>query len=166
MTGSARRSRGRPIRPRRPWGIWTMTLVGAAMVLTVLTVSGLVNATVGNDAHARPSEGHETVPAAVSAGGPIIDARATPVTSTRLPERTIALTFDDGPDPTWTPEILGVLAPHHVPGPFFVVGSMVARHPETARLILEPSSEGRLVVDLPTTSRLTALAHQLMTEGA
>ena len=37
---------------------------------------------------------------------------------------------------------------------------------ETARLILEPSSEGRLVVDLPTTSRLTALAHQLMTEGA
>lgn len=37
---------------------------------------------------------------------------------------------------------------------------------ETARLILEPSSESRLVVDLPTTSRLTALAHQLMTEGA
>lgn len=37
---------------------------------------------------------------------------------------------------------------------------------ETARLILEPSSEGRLIVDLATTSPLAALAHQLISEGA
>ncbi|MGF7155354.1 glycosyltransferase [Novosphingobium gossypii] len=34
----------------------------------------------------------------------------------------IALTFDDGPDPTWTPRILKVLEAKHVPGTFFVIG--------------------------------------------
>ena len=34
----------------------------------------------------------------------------------------IALTFDDGPDPRWTPMILSVLERYHVPGTFFVIG--------------------------------------------
>jgi cellulose synthase/poly-beta-1,6-N-acetylglucosamine synthase-like glycosyltransferase/peptidoglycan/xylan/chitin deacetylase (PgdA/CDA1 family)/spore germination protein YaaH len=34
----------------------------------------------------------------------------------------VALTFDDGPDPVWTPQILSVLEQYHVPGTFFVIG--------------------------------------------
>jgi peptidoglycan/xylan/chitin deacetylase (PgdA/CDA1 family) len=34
----------------------------------------------------------------------------------------VALTFDDGPDPTWTPQILAILEKYHVPGTFFVIG--------------------------------------------
>ena len=34
----------------------------------------------------------------------------------------IALTFDDGPDPKYTPQILSVLEKNHVPGTFFVIG--------------------------------------------
>ncbi len=34
----------------------------------------------------------------------------------------IALTFDDGPDPTWTPQVLDVLKREHVPATFFVIG--------------------------------------------
>jgi len=34
----------------------------------------------------------------------------------------IALTFDDGPDPKYTPQILSVLERAHVPGTFFVIG--------------------------------------------
>ena len=34
----------------------------------------------------------------------------------------IALTFDDGPDPVWTPQILAVLERYHVPATFFIVG--------------------------------------------
>lgn len=34
----------------------------------------------------------------------------------------VALTFDDGPDPTWTPRILSVLEHYNVPATFFVVG--------------------------------------------
>ena len=34
----------------------------------------------------------------------------------------VALTFDDGPDPTWTPRVLDVLKQKQVPGTFFVIG--------------------------------------------
>ncbi len=34
----------------------------------------------------------------------------------------IALTFDDGPDPTWTPRILDILKAYHVPATFFIIG--------------------------------------------
>ena len=34
----------------------------------------------------------------------------------------IALTFDDGPDKRWTPQILDILKARHVPATFFIVG--------------------------------------------
>jgi peptidoglycan-N-acetylglucosamine deacetylase len=34
----------------------------------------------------------------------------------------VALTFDDGPDPKWTPRILDILKAEHVPATFFMVG--------------------------------------------
>ena len=34
----------------------------------------------------------------------------------------VSLTFDDGPDPVWTPRILSVLERYHVPATFFVIG--------------------------------------------
>jgi peptidoglycan/xylan/chitin deacetylase (PgdA/CDA1 family)/spore germination protein YaaH len=34
----------------------------------------------------------------------------------------VALTFDDGPDPVWTPKILDILKSRHVPGTFFIIG--------------------------------------------
>ena len=34
----------------------------------------------------------------------------------------VALTFDDGPDPRWTPQVLDILKAKHVPATFFIVG--------------------------------------------
>jgi cellulose synthase/poly-beta-1,6-N-acetylglucosamine synthase-like glycosyltransferase/peptidoglycan/xylan/chitin deacetylase (PgdA/CDA1 family)/spore germination protein YaaH len=34
----------------------------------------------------------------------------------------LAITFDDGPDPEWTPKILDVLKREHAPGTFFLIG--------------------------------------------
>ncbi|HTV10182.1 MAG TPA: glycosyltransferase [Candidatus Aquilonibacter sp.] len=34
----------------------------------------------------------------------------------------VAITFDDGPDPTWTPKILDILKQYHVIGTFFMIG--------------------------------------------
>jgi cellulose synthase/poly-beta-1,6-N-acetylglucosamine synthase-like glycosyltransferase/peptidoglycan/xylan/chitin deacetylase (PgdA/CDA1 family)/spore germination protein YaaH len=45
----------------------------------------------------------------------------------------IALTFDDGPDPTWTPQILDILERRHVPGTFFVIGREAESSPDLVR---------------------------------
>ncbi|MEP7278287.1 MAG: polysaccharide deacetylase family protein [Bacteroidota bacterium] len=37
-------------------------------------------------------------------------------------KKKLVLTFDDGPDPTYTPQILDILSREHVPGTFFLVG--------------------------------------------
>ncbi|WP_374446279.1 polysaccharide deacetylase family protein [Epilithonimonas sp.] len=38
------------------------------------------------------------------------------------PQKELVLTFDDGPDPEWTPQVLDVLSKYHVPAAFFLVG--------------------------------------------
>ncbi len=40
----------------------------------------------------------------------------------------VALTFDDSPDPTWTPKILDILKAKHVKGAFMAIGSDAAQH--------------------------------------
>lgn len=45
----------------------------------------------------------------------------------------VALTFDDGPDPRFTPAILDVLAKEHVPASFFVIGNQAAAAPALVR---------------------------------
>jgi peptidoglycan/xylan/chitin deacetylase (PgdA/CDA1 family)/glycosyltransferase involved in cell wall biosynthesis len=47
--------------------------------------------------------------------------------------RRIALTFDDGPDPRWTPRIAGLLRRERVPATFFLVGAQAVRHPDLVR---------------------------------
>lgn len=54
-----------------------------------------------------------------------------------LTAHTIALTFDDGPDPVWTPKILDVLRRNGVRATFFTVGTRVAENPALARRIVE-----------------------------
>jgi peptidoglycan/xylan/chitin deacetylase (PgdA/CDA1 family) len=48
-------------------------------------------------------------------------------------ERVVALTFDDGPNPPYTAEILDVLRAEHVHATFFVVGRAVQAYPELVR---------------------------------
>lgn len=49
----------------------------------------------------------------------------------------VALTFDDGPSPTYTPQILDVLAANQIKATFFVVGSEARRRPELVRREIE-----------------------------
>ncbi|MDE2405679.1 MAG: glycosyltransferase [Sphingomonadales bacterium] len=44
------------------------------------------------------------------------------VQRTGMRDKQVALTFDDGPDPKWTPQILSILEQYHVPATFFVIG--------------------------------------------
>ncbi|MFC3071396.1 glycosyltransferase [Phenylobacterium soli] len=42
----------------------------------------------------------------------------------------VALTFDDGPDGRWTPQILDILKKKHAPATFFVIGKNMQRFPD------------------------------------
>lgn len=56
---------------------------------------------------------------------------------------TIALTFDDGPDPHWTPRLLDVLARAGAHGTFFPIAPRAAAHPDlVARMIAEGHAVG------------------------
>jgi len=48
----------------------------------------------------------------------------------------VSLTFDDGPSPTYTPQILDILKEKGVRASFFVVGQSVEKYPEIARRIV------------------------------
>jgi chitin deacetylase len=57
------------------------------------------------------------------------------VYAVRTKERVFALTFDDGPHPTYTPQVLAVLKKHDVKATFFMVGSMVHAYPKMAQTV-------------------------------
>jgi peptidoglycan/xylan/chitin deacetylase (PgdA/CDA1 family) len=51
--------------------------------------------------------------------------------------RGVALTFDDGPHPRWTPRVIDLLARHGAKATFFLVGRKVEQHPEIVRRIVD-----------------------------
>ena len=53
----------------------------------------------------------------------------------------IALTFDDGPHPYLTPQILDILEKYRVSATFFMVGVNVESYPETARAVIRAGHE-------------------------
>lgn len=58
------------------------------------------------------------------------------------------LTFDDGPDPTWTPQVLSVLAKHNAHATFFVLGRAAGAHPG---LVADERAAGHSVGNHTTT---------------
>jgi peptidoglycan-N-acetylglucosamine deacetylase len=56
----------------------------------------------------------------------------------------IALTFDDGPDPTWTPQVLDLLSQYGARATFCVVGENVEAHPDLVQRIAD---EGHALCD-------------------
>ncbi len=58
--------------------------------------------------------------------------------------RSVALTFDDGPDPVFTPRLLDLLREKQVKATFFVVGQRALQHPEIVRRAWD---EGHLIAN-------------------
>ncbi len=73
------------------------------------------------------------------------EAKATdkkPVYNSNVNEsKKIALTFDDGPHPRNTPEILKILNKYGVKATFFVIGVNVKNYPETLSMVVEAGHE-------------------------
>ncbi len=59
----------------------------------------------------------------------------------RVKRRKVFLTFDDGPNPIWTPRILDILGQFQLPGTFFVLGVYAAEHPDLVRRMISEGHE-------------------------
>lgn len=53
----------------------------------------------------------------------------------------VALTFDDGPDPLYTTQVLDILARYDIPATFFSVGVQMLRHPDIVRRMVDEGHE-------------------------
>jgi peptidoglycan/xylan/chitin deacetylase (PgdA/CDA1 family) len=88
----------------------------------------------------------------------MVDVVATPVGSiktVRLAAPRLALTFDDGPDPRWTPPLLELLAERGVQATFFLLTMRTRRHPSIVADLVAAGHEIALHGDDHT--RLTTL---------
>jgi peptidoglycan/xylan/chitin deacetylase (PgdA/CDA1 family) len=56
-------------------------------------------------------------------------------------ERAMALSFDDGPNPSYTPRVLELLGARGITATFFVIGEMVTQHPALARRVRDEGHE-------------------------
>ncbi|MEV6290529.1 bifunctional polysaccharide deacetylase/glycosyltransferase family 2 protein [Streptomyces sp. NPDC051896] len=130
-----RRGRTRQITPRTHWLLLSVLMVTLS---TALLLQGYTHHMFGiSQDDVTGARGRaDAVPGRVTHGGPVIANAAGSPHTVRVEDRTIALTFDDGPDPTWTPRVLDVLRRNHVHATFFVVGTEVVDHPDLVRRML------------------------------
>ncbi len=56
-------------------------------------------------------------------------------------EKKVALSFDDGPHPRYTAQILAILEQYHIPATFFMIGKNVELYPSVARAVYEGGHE-------------------------
>ncbi|MDQ1028562.1 cellulose synthase/poly-beta-1,6-N-acetylglucosamine synthase-like glycosyltransferase/peptidoglycan/xylan/chitin deacetylase (PgdA/CDA1 family) [Streptomyces umbrinus] len=133
------RAAGKAAALQKPRVILALLLLLA--LTSVMLLDGYLRAEVGGDERVRSNASSSKVPDKILDGGPILSFRGGEAQSQSVPEKTIALTFDDGPNPTWTPQILKILEANDVPGTFFVVGSMVSRYPSIVKDLVDQGNE-------------------------
>jgi cellulose synthase/poly-beta-1,6-N-acetylglucosamine synthase-like glycosyltransferase/peptidoglycan/xylan/chitin deacetylase (PgdA/CDA1 family) len=120
---------------------WVLGIVLVLVLGCVLAINGVASSEIVSETGAEAQGDTEHVPPGITEGGSILDPTGPGSGSRELPAKTVALTFDDGPDPKWTPEVLAVLNHYDIDATFFTVGAHMASHPGLVRDILASGSE-------------------------
>lgn len=112
-------------------------------LLAMLMLRGYVHSEILADHRIQPPAATDRVPGQVLEGGPVIDARSAtePAKTLRIPDHRIVLTFDDGPDPVWTPRVLDKLKEYDAHAVFFVTGTMASRYPGLVERMVKEGHE-------------------------
>ncbi|MET7701024.1 glycosyltransferase [Streptomyces sp. NPDC005485] len=110
-------------------------------LMAMLMLRGYVHSEILADHRVQPEAVTDKVPQKILDGGPVIDTRDGRTTSLDVKDHDLVLTFDDGPDPTWTPKVLDVLKAHHAHAVFFVTGTNASRYPELIRRMVREGHE-------------------------
>src|SRR5437764_12049583 len=112
---------------RQPRSHWILVGVLVAALLVALLAQGYARRQVGRSTTIAPGASAPAPP------GSLVSWSGERLRRSSPPSMTVALTFDDGPDPTWTPKLLDLLREKNVPATFFVVGTQAVSHPALVR---------------------------------
>ncbi|WP_231158445.1 polysaccharide deacetylase family protein [Streptomyces sp. CNZ748] len=137
---AARPSRRGALRRRVPLRLLLPLLVLVALA-AMLMLRGYVHSEILADHRVQDPAPTTQVPEEILEGGPVIDVRNGKATSLSVPDHRLVLTFDDGPDPTWTPKVLDVLKKHDAHAVFFVTGTMASRYPDLVQRMVDEGHE-------------------------
>ncbi|MFJ7136073.1 polysaccharide deacetylase family protein [Streptomyces fungicidicus] len=137
---AARQARDGAPRRRVPLRLLLPLLVLVALA-AMLMLRGYVHSEILADHRIQKPAPTTEVPKKILEGGPVIDARAGATQSLSVPDHRLVLTFDDGPDPEWTPKVLDVLKKHDAHAVFFVTGTMASRHPDLVKRMVDEGHE-------------------------
>ncbi|MEU0105963.1 glycosyltransferase [Streptomyces sp. NPDC006251] len=137
--GPAPRARGGS-RRRLPLRLLLPLLVLVAL-MAMLMLRGYVHSEILADHRVGPPAANDRVPKDILKGGPVIDTRDGKPAGLELPDHELVLTFDDGPDPMWTPKVLDVLKKHEAHAVFFITGTMASRHPDLVQRMVDEGHE-------------------------
>ncbi|MYX76660.1 polysaccharide deacetylase family protein, partial [Streptomyces sp. SID3915] len=137
--GVGRISRIRNQAVPRPRAVMALLLLLG--LVSMMLLDGYLRTEIGADQRVRSGASADSVPDEVLDGGPFLSFPGGEARTQSVPDRTIVLTFDDGPDPEWTEQVLDVLDENDVPGTFFLVGSMISRHPDVVRRMVDEGNE-------------------------
>lgn len=96
---------------------------------------------VGAVALASPALAQQRTQPAITLPGDIATGEQATITRVRTARPVVAMTFDDGPHPSLTPQLLDILAQRQIRATFYVIGSRVVRQPELTRRIAAAGHE-------------------------
>ncbi|PBC81623.1 MULTISPECIES: bifunctional polysaccharide deacetylase/glycosyltransferase family 2 protein [unclassified Streptomyces] len=134
-----RANRARHRRSRDPRGHWLLLLLILPVMFGALLFEGWTTHEV--DAAKTRKACTSPVPRSVDKGGPVLRFHDGKAVSSAVPARTVALTYDGGPDPVWTPRLLDLLRKYHAHATFFLRGAQAAQYPDLVRRIRDEGHE-------------------------
>ncbi|MYR01690.1 polysaccharide deacetylase family protein, partial [Streptomyces sp. SID6139] len=107
---------------------WYGRVIGAAAAVTAVAAGASVwTAQAGQNTPAAPA--HHTAPKTVAVS-PVI------AHSSDGGAHAVNITIDDGPDPTWTPQVLQVLRENGVKATFCMIGPEAQAHPDVVKQVV------------------------------
>ncbi|GAA2254956.1 bi-functional transferase/deacetylase [Streptomyces ruber] len=141
MARSSRHGAAPRVRRRRLPLRYLLPVLVLTALMAMLMLRGYVHSEILADHRVRPPAATDQVPQEVLEGGPVIDTRDGTPSTLSVPDGRLVLTFDDGPDPTWTPKVLDVLKKHDAHAVFFITGAMASRHPDLVQRMVDEGHE-------------------------
>ncbi|MEU3414877.1 polysaccharide deacetylase family protein [Streptomyces sp. NPDC006658] len=133
---------------------WYGRVIAAAVGVTaVAAVTSVWTAQAGQSGGGPAAAGASARPAAPKAAAPVSPSI---VHASDGGAHAVNITIDDGPDPVWTPQVLGLLRDNGVKATFCMVGPQAEAHPDLVRQVV---AAGHRLCD-HTVTHDTAMDHK------